>query len=41
MFKEHYNAANRKSFGESEDESNGEREETMIGNLQVDTYERD
>ena len=27
MFIEHFNAANRLSFGKSEDESNGERED--------------
>ena len=35
MFKEHFNAANWLSFGESEDESNGEREDDDGGEFAI------
>ena len=39
MFKEHFNAANRLCVGESQNESNGERDDDDDGTFQVDTYE--
>ena len=41
MFKEHFNAANRLCVGESQHESNVERDDDDDGTFQVDTYEGD